>query len=353
MKLNALNLKSPRIKKKNKKRLGRGIGSSKGKTSGRGHKGQKSRSGVAIKSFEGGQMPLYRRLPKRGFKSIKNKAIALINLSRLQEIINKKKILPNTTINLPNLKFCFYLGLISGLLMLLRGEFILLFFLSLIYLFLFYKNINIRNILFILLISFLVMSPYLYRNITELNTFSITKSMGFNLWKGNNPNSNVEGDLKRAVNEHGPSNFSGELKDKIDNVVVDKRYDINIDNLFLKEALHNIKNQPGRYFLLYLKKVFSFLFFDLNSSYSNYYNPIHLFPLIIISISSFFGMLISLKENKSFKFIIMLYLLNIFLFSLFFILPRYNLIILPMQIILTGKFFSIFLNKKSHLTNGV
>ena len=104
MKLNALNLKSPRIKKKSKKRLGRGIGSSKGKTCGRGHKGQKSRSGVAIKSFEGGQMPLYRRLPKRGFKSIKNKDIALLNLSRLQEIINKKKILPNTTINLPNLQ---------------------------------------------------------------------------------------------------------------------------------------------------------------------------------------------------------------------------------------------------------
>ena len=65
MKLNNLNAK---ISKK-KKRLGRGIGSSKGKTSGRGHKGQKSRSGVAIKSFEGGQMPLYRRLPKRGFNS--------------------------------------------------------------------------------------------------------------------------------------------------------------------------------------------------------------------------------------------------------------------------------------------
>jgi len=87
-----------------KKRLGRGIGSGKGKTSGRGHKGQKSRSGVAIKSFEGGQMPLYRRLPKRGFKRIKNKRIALINLSRIQEIINKNKISLNTKINLQNLQ---------------------------------------------------------------------------------------------------------------------------------------------------------------------------------------------------------------------------------------------------------
>ena len=69
MKLNSINIKL----KTQKKRLGRGIGSSKGKTSGRGHKGQKSRSGVAIKSFEGGQMPLYRRLPKRGFKSLQYK----------------------------------------------------------------------------------------------------------------------------------------------------------------------------------------------------------------------------------------------------------------------------------------
>jgi len=100
MKLNTLKSKSS----KNKKRLGRGIGSGKGKTCGRGHKGQKSRSGVAIKSFEGGQMPLYRRLPKRGFKSIKNKAIAIINLSRIQEIVNNKKILPDIKINLQNLQ---------------------------------------------------------------------------------------------------------------------------------------------------------------------------------------------------------------------------------------------------------
>ena len=91
--------------KKSKKRLGRGIGSGKGKTCGRGHKGQKSRSGVAIKSFEGGQMPLYRRLPKRGFKSITNKKnIAIINLSRIQEIIDNEKNTFNNKINLPNLQ---------------------------------------------------------------------------------------------------------------------------------------------------------------------------------------------------------------------------------------------------------
>ena len=79
--------------KNNKKkiRVGRGIGSGKGKTSSRGHKGQKSRSGVSIKSFEGGQMPLYRRLPKRGFKSLFKRDTAILNLSKIQEILDKSK----------------------------------------------------------------------------------------------------------------------------------------------------------------------------------------------------------------------------------------------------------------------
>ena len=100
MLLNTLYSKSS----KSKTRVGRGIGSSKGKTCGRGHKGQKSRSGVAIKSFEGGQMPLYRRLPKRGFKSLNNKKnIAIINLSNIQKFLLKDKSL-NDKITLLSLK---------------------------------------------------------------------------------------------------------------------------------------------------------------------------------------------------------------------------------------------------------
>jgi large subunit ribosomal protein L15 len=84
---------------KSKLRVGRGIGSGKGKTSGRGVKGQKSRSGVAIKSFEGGQMPLYRRLPKRGFNPINKKTIAIINLDKIQSYIDKKNIKTTDTLN--------------------------------------------------------------------------------------------------------------------------------------------------------------------------------------------------------------------------------------------------------------
>ena len=89
---------------KTKIRVGRGIGSGKGKTSGRGVKGQKSRSGVAIKSFEGGQMPLYRRLPKRGFNPIGNKNIAILNLDKIQLYIDKKNIKASDTINTSLLK---------------------------------------------------------------------------------------------------------------------------------------------------------------------------------------------------------------------------------------------------------
>ena len=85
-------------------RPGRGIGSGKGKTSGRGHKGQKSRRGVAIKSFEGGQMPLYRRLPKRGFNPLIRNKIAKLNLKNIQEYIDKNRIKNTDTINLTLLK---------------------------------------------------------------------------------------------------------------------------------------------------------------------------------------------------------------------------------------------------------
>ena len=94
-----------RIKIKKKKiRVGRGIGSGKGKTSGRGVKGQKSRSGVAIKSFEGGQMPLYRRLPKRGFNPINKKHIAILNLDKIQSYIDNKKLKTGDTLNSSLLK---------------------------------------------------------------------------------------------------------------------------------------------------------------------------------------------------------------------------------------------------------
>ena len=89
---------------KPRKRIGRGIGSGTGKTSGKGHKGQKSRSGVSIKGFEGGQMPIHRRLPKRGFNPIQKENIAILNLDKIQSFINKKTINTNDILNSSSLK---------------------------------------------------------------------------------------------------------------------------------------------------------------------------------------------------------------------------------------------------------
>ena len=97
MKLNELH-DNPNASR-NRTRVGRGIGSGLGKTAGRGHKGQKSRSGSGMKGFEGGQMPLYRRLPKRGFKNPFSKKYSVVNIGALQKAIDRKKLNPGKTIS--------------------------------------------------------------------------------------------------------------------------------------------------------------------------------------------------------------------------------------------------------------
>ena len=109
--------------KKNKKRIGRGIGSGTGKTSGKGHKGQKSRSGVAIKGFEGGQMPIHRRLPKRGFKNIFRKKYVPINLGVIQKLINEKKISVEKPLELETLLKVGLLKKHDNIKILAKGEF--------------------------------------------------------------------------------------------------------------------------------------------------------------------------------------------------------------------------------------
>ncbi len=102
MKLNEI--KDNEGSSKNRMRVGRGIGSGKGKTSGRGVKGQKARSGVAVNGFEGGQMPIYRRLPKRGFNNIFGSEFVVVSLGRIQTAIDAKKLDPKATIDAAALK---------------------------------------------------------------------------------------------------------------------------------------------------------------------------------------------------------------------------------------------------------
>ena len=116
---------------------------------------------------------------------------------------------------------------------------------------------------------------------------------------------------------------------------MDKFYEINRDDVFFIEAKRNIRNDPLRYFVLSIKKFFSFYFVDLNSKYQNYYNIINFLPTLLISILSLPGLVIFFKKKDFNINCLGIYLLsNLIIFSVFFILPRYKLVILPIQIIL-------------------
>jgi len=183
-----------------------------------------------------------------------------------------------------------FLSLASGLLILLRGEFIALFILSILYLMLFLK-MNIKSILIIILLTFVVISPYLIRNILVVDTITITKSIGYNLWKGNNPKAEVEGKVYRDLN----------LIEQINKIPKDKYYDINHDKIFLNKGIENIKNEPVKYFRLYVKKILSFIFIDLNSSNSSYYHPLHYLPVLFFSITSIIGIILSKKNIRKYN----------------------------------------------------
>ena len=224
-----------------------------------------------------------------------------------------------------NFWFIFYLSISSGLLILLRGEFILIFILSLVYLFLFFK-ISLKKILMILLITLITISPYLIRNVVTFETFTITKSIGYNLWKGNNPNSKVE----------GSTYINPVLQKRINEVKKDKFYTINLDNIFLDQAIKNLKEDPYKYLILFFNKIISFLFIDINSSQPNYYNPLHYLFVLALGITSILGIILSNKKSLMFNYLILVFFANIIIFSCFFILPRYKLIIIPLQIIFSN-----------------
>ncbi len=226
-----------------------------------------------------------------------------------------------------------FLSLASGLLILLRGEFIAFFLLSILYMTLFLK-MNLKSIIMVIFLTIAVVSPYLMRNLMLVDTMTITKSIGYNLWKGNNPNATVEGYFNIDLN----------LMEQINKIPKDKYFDINADKIFQNEGLKNIKNNPTRYLGLYLKKILSFVFIDINSSYPNYYHPLHYLPVLLIGITSILGIILYNKNSHQINFLILYFIANITIVSVFFILPRYSLAILPLQIIFSNVFIEYIKN---------
>ena len=177
-----------------------------------------------------------------------------------------------------------------------------------------------------IIITFIIISPYLQRNYSLFNTITLTKSFGYNLLKGNNPSLIVEGDAVYIENTFPRNNL---------NIKTNNQYEVNLDNFYKTKAIENIKEDPIKYFKFYFIKMISFLFLDINSSYSNYYNFFHIFPKIVLSMTSFIGALVLLRKKGFFQYLSVFYFSNILLFSIFFILPRYSLILLPIQLFLS------------------
>ena len=225
--------------------------------------------------------------------------------------------------------------------MLIRVEFIIIFFISITFLYFFFKT-SLKNILLIFLITLITVSPYLTRNFLIFDEITITKTLGYNFWKGNNSNSKVE----------GSELFDYSLKSKINKIKKDTYYQIKYDKIFFDQAIKNISDDPKRYIILFLKKVLSFLFIDINSSEDNYYNFLHYLPVLFFGISSLFGIILYDKKSLKINYLILIYFTYVFIFSCFFILPRYKLIILPLQIIFSN-FLIVYFYKKFFYRKGM
>ena len=218
----------------------------------------------------------------------------------------------------------------AGFLMLLRGEFFIFFIFSLIFYLL--KTKDYKRFFLGLIISIIVISPYLVRNYQIFEVVTITKSGGYNLLKGNNPKSLVEGKAMMGfVRDVVP-----EVKNELDSLKANKKYDLMFDDILLNQAIIFIKEDPSRYIYLYSKRVVSFLFIDLESTYPGYYSILHIIPKLVIAITTFFSIIFLFRfKFNLYSYFILYYLLNIGLFSVFFILPRYSLSLLTIQIILS------------------
>ena len=228
------------------------------------------------------------------------------------------------------------IGFLAGILILTRRDFILIYFFSIFYSFLFFK-VKLKKIFLILIVTSITISPYLVRNYISFDKFIIHSGFGYNLWKAYNVNAKVEGYYEE----------SDELKYKVSLVKKDINYRINEDKIYLDEAVKFIKQNPRETITLFFKRLFSIFFIDLDSTQKNYYNVLHIAPNILIAIFSLVGFIICNKKDSKLNYLILLMLVLLMVYSLFALLPRYKIYIIPFQILLTLKFVEYFLKKLS------
>lgn len=227
------------------------------------------------------------------------------------------------------IKHLVFLSITSAMLILCRGEFIAFFIFTVLFFFL--KTRKLNKTILILITTTLLISPYLLRNYFIFDTFTITHSTGYNLLKGNNPKSKVEG-IRMLYNVDV---VVPQVKEKINLVKFDDKYEISIDKIYMEQALNFIKEDPKKYFILYIKKFLSFLFLDLNSSYPNYYHFLHIIPKLLMAVLTMVAIVKNMNFTLSiYNYFVLYYFANIALLSVFFILPRYSLSLLFVQIVI-------------------
>tara|TARA_B100001248_G_scaffold254192_1_gene232285 strand:- start:547 stop:1779 length:1233 start_codon:yes stop_codon:yes gene_type:complete len=222
-----------------------------------------------------------------------------------------------------NFSNLFIFSIITSILVLLRGEFFAFHLLSIT--FLLFKKINYKKVFLSIIISLILVSPYLIRNYIIFKSISIAKAEGYDLWKGNNPYAGVEGNMNINLE------LNKELKIKIENLEASNDYDLKVDNLYKDQAIKFIKDDPSRYLLLYLKKFLSFAFFNFSSNYPGYYNLLHILPKIFLALGTMIGFFYLKRKDEFFIFCLIYYLATLSIFSFFFILPRYSISVLPIQ----------------------
>lgn len=243
----------------------------------------------------------------------------------------------------PNFLNIFTFSLPSALLILLRGEFFVFVLFSLIYLLI--KHNCFQKVLVSIILIIVLVSPYLHRNYNIFGELVITKSFGYNLLKGNHPQTFVEGTGMFGTVERVIPKTSKKLAELYALGPIEK-HDLLKDKILLDQAIEFIKENPSKYIKLYFEKFLSFLFFDINSTYPNYYSIFHLLPKIFLSITTILGIIMTLSFNKNIiNYFSLFYLANIGLFSFFFILPRYSLFLLTIQIILSSYFLERMIKK--------
>ncbi len=234
-------------------------------------------------------------------------------------------------------------AVISSLSVLIRGEFFLLFVICCF--FILFKHKKIIKLLISIILMLIIISPFIYRNYTHFDQLVIVKSSGYNLWRGNNIYSDVNGSF---LEEDKYPGFL-EKKEKIIQELSQRNrlalYEIKLDEYYKARAIKNIIENPLRYTLLYVKKFIYFIFINPESNYPNYFNFMNIIPEILLSLLFLLGIIYSIKKKKFSNEFFLLISFYFLLIPIFFILPRYKLFILPLMLFYCSYFIENYLIK--------